>query len=341
MKPKLITIIIQILVWTVLLILPMLITPPPPLDYLPRSMFFNQSMLLLASVFPIGFYYLNYYKLIPLFYLQKKTITYLLSILLSLTILIIISIIFTYLSDNHKLYERRPPFPFLIHSLLLFVVVLFVSLGLRMNSEWKKAEEEIIKIEKEKLNAELSYLKAQINPHFLFNSLNSIYSLAIIKSDQTAEAVMKLSNLMRYVILDVHIPFVPLEKELGYIKNFIELHRLRLADNNQIDFQFSGNSEGLLIAPFILVPFVENAFKHGTSAIDPINIIIDISLVKNRLDFKVNNNKPAKYFENQLSTGVGIENTRKRLEMIYKKNFTLTILETDNTFEVGLTLLLT
>jgi len=210
-----------------------------------------------------------------------------------------------------------------------------------MNSEWKKAEEEIIKIEKEKLNAELSYLKAQINPHFLFNSLNSIYSLAIIKSDQTAEAVMKLSNLMRYVILDVHIPFVPLEKELGYIKNFIELHRLRLADNNQIYFQFSGNSEGLLIAPFILVPFVENAFKHGTSAIDPINIIIDISLVKNRLDFKVNNNKPAKYFENQLSTGVGIENTRKRLEMIYKKNFTLTILETDNTFEVGLTLLLT
>lgn len=341
MKPKLITIIIQILVWTVLLILPMLITPPPPPDYLPRSMFFNQSMLLLASVFPIGFYYLNYYKLIPLFYLQKKTITYLLSILLSLTILIIISNFFTYLSDNHGIYERRPPFPFLIHSLLLFVVVLFVSLGLRMNSEWKKAEEEIIKIEKEKLNAELSYLKAQINPHFLFNSLNSIYSLAIIKSDQTAEAVMKLSNLMRYVILDVHIPFVPLEKELGYIKNFIELHRLRLADNNQIDFQFSGNSEGLLIAPFILVPFVENAFKHGTSAIDPINIIIDISLVKNRLDFKVNNNKPAKYFENQLSTGVGIENTRKRLEMIYKKNFTLTILETDNTFEVGLTLLLT
>jgi sensor histidine kinase YesM len=225
--------------------------------------------------------------------------------------------------------------------LLLFIVMLFVSLGLRMNSEWKKAEEEIIKIEKEKLNSELSYLKAQINPHFLFNSLNSIYSLAIIKSDQTAEAVMKLSNLMRYVILDVHIPFVPLEKELGYIKNYIELHRLRLADNIQINFRFSGNSEGFLISPFILVPFVENAFKHGTSAIDPIYINIDISLVKNRLDFKVNNNKPTKYFENQPSTGVGIENTRKRLEMIYKKNYTLKISDTDKKFEVDLILLLT
>jgi LytS/YehU family sensor histidine kinase len=321
------------------MLLPMIITPPSS-DPMPRVKFIDQFLIPLATILPISFYYLNYYKLIPLFYLQKKNINYVLSVIASLIILILTTKIFTYLSDNQNEFDAKPLFPFVGHSLFLFIVVLFVSLGLRMNSEWKKAEEEIIKIEKEKLNVELSYLKAQINPHFLFNSLNSIYSLAIIKSDHTAEAVMKLSNLMRYVVLDVNIPFVSLDKELGYIENFIEISRLRLAENNQIDFQFSGDTEGLLIAPFILVPFVENAFKHGTSAIDPMKIKIEASLVKNRLYFKANNSKPAKHFENQLTTGVGIENTRKRLEMIYKKNYTLTILETENTFEVSLTLLL-
>jgi len=226
------------------------------------------------------------------------------------------------------------------HSILLFVVVLFVSLGLRMNAEWKKTEEEKIAIEKEKLNAELSYLKAQVNPHFLFNSLNVIYTLATLKSEQTAEAVMKLSKLMRYVILDAHTPFVSLEKELAYIENFIELHRLRLANNNQIDFRISGNTEGLQISPFILIPFVENAIKHGTSAIEPMMISIEITLLNNELQFTVKNNKLTIKSETQNSTGVGIENTRKRLEMIYRKNHTLQINETEKTFEVKLNLFL-
>jgi LytS/YehU family sensor histidine kinase len=211
---------------------------------------------------------------------------------------------------------------------------------LRINAEWKRAEKEKIKIEKEKLNAELSYLKAQVNPHFLFNTLNIIYTLAAMKSDQTAEAVMKLSKLMRYVIIDVQAPFVPIEKEIGYIENFIELHRLRLAKNNQINVHISGNQEGLQISPFILIPFVENAFKHGTSAIEPMIIDITIALSNNELHFQVKNDKLNINPQNYDSTGVGNENTMKRLEMIYKKNYTLQIIESDKTFEVELNIVL-
>jgi len=322
------------------LLMPMLFNPPPAPRGMPQMEVTNPTVNILTSILPIGFYYFNFYLLIPLLYLRKKTFAYILSVIGSLVLIILFSIICFYLLNDHSGSTLRLMPPIFGHSILLFVVVLFVSLGLRMNAEWKKTEEEKVKIEKEKLNAELSYLKAQVNPHFLFNTLNVIYTLATLKSEQTAEAVMKLSKLMRYVILDAHTPFVPLDKELAYVGNFIELHRLRLASNNQIDFRISGNTEGLQISPFILIPFVENAIKHGTSTIEPMMISIEIALFNNELQFTVKNNKLSTKSETPNSTGVGIENTRKRLEMIYRKNHTLQISETEQTFEVKLNLFL-
>jgi sensor histidine kinase YesM len=340
MKPKVITTVIQILVWIGLLLMPMLFNPPPAPRGMPQMEVINPTVNILTTILPIGFYYFNFYLLIPLFYLRKRTFAYVLSVIGSLVLIILFSIICSYLLNNHSGNTFRLMPPVFGHSILLFVVVLFVSLGLRMNAEWKKTEEQKVKIEKEKLNAELSYLKAQVNPHFLFNTLNVIYTLATLKSEQTAEAVMKLSKLMRYVILDAHTPYVPLEKELSYVENFIELHRLRLANNNQIDFRISGNTEGLQISPFILIPFVENAIKHGTSTIEPMMINIEIILLNNELQFTVKNNKLTTKSDTQNSTGVGIENTRKRLEMIYKQKYTLQINETEKTFEVKLNLFL-
>lgn len=340
MKPKVIITIIQILVWSLLLLLPMLFNPPLPPREMPQMVPFNPMVNILTTILPIGFYYFNYYLLIPLLYLRKKTFAYILSVICSLVVIILFSIICSYLFNYYSGNTFRLMPPVFGHSILLFIVVLFVSLGLRMNAEWKKTEEEKVKIEKEKLNAELSYLKAQVNPHFLFNTLNVIYTLATLKSEHTAEAVMKLSKLMRYVILDAHTPFVSLDKELGYVGNFIELHRLRLANNNHIDFRISGNTEGLQISPFILIPFVENAIKHGTSTIEPMMISIEITLFNNELQFTVKNNKLTTKSETQNSTGVGIENTRKRLEMIYKKKHNLQINETAKTFEVKLNLFL-
>jgi LytS/YehU family sensor histidine kinase len=340
MKPKVITVIIQILVWSGLLLLPLLFTPHAAPREMPPMRDFNPMFSIFTTVLPIGFYYFNYYLLIPLLYLRKKTGAYILSVIGSLLLIILVSIVCSFIFTDHSVIGSPGMPPMFGNSILLFVVVLFVSLGLRINSEWKKTEEEKIEIEKEKLNAELSYLKAQVNPHFLFNTLNVIYMLATVRSEQTAEAVMKLSKLMRYVISDAHTPFVPLEKELGYVGNFIELHRLRLANNNEIDYRISGNPQGLQIVPFILIPFVENAIKHGTSAIEPMMISIETELFKNELHFTVKNNKLNTKSESQNSTGVGIENTRKRLEMIYNKKFSLQINETDKTYEVKLNLIL-
>ena len=341
MKSKAITIIIQILVWTGLLLFPLIFSPPSPSGF-DRSLNNNSTEITINFLLLIGFYYFNYYLLIPRYYLKKKTATYIFSVIGSLVTYSLISNIFAYTSHIQRINEFNHKPPQFGPSILFFVVILFVSLGLRINFEWKRSEEEKNKIEKEKLNAELSYLKAQVNPHFLFNTLNIIYTLATTRSDQTAEAVMKLSKLMRYVIIDVQAPFVPIEKEIGYIENFIELHRLRLAKNNQINFLVSGIQDGLQISPFLLIPFVENAIKHGTSTIEP--MIIDISLAlalsNNELQFSVKNDKLNVNPQNYDSTGVGNENTRKRLEMIYKKNHTLHITETDKTYEVKLNIVL-
>jgi len=338
-KPKAISIIIQILVWTGVLLLPLIFVPHPP-RHLPGPESTNYFGIISNFTLLIGFYYLNYYLLIPKFYLKRKTAAYIFFVIVSMVTISLISYIYKYPFNFQYINEFRLRLPLFGPSILFFVVVLFISLGLRINSEWKRAEKEKIKIEKEKLNAELSYLKAQVNPHFLFNTLNIIYTLAIMKSDQTAEAVMKLSKLMRYVITDVHEKFVSIEKEIGYIENFIELHRLRLAKNNQINLHVSGNQEGLQISPFILIPFVENAIKHGTSAIEPMIIDITIALSNNKLHFLVKNDKLNIDPQNYDSTGVGNENTKKRLEMIYKKNYTLQITETDKTFEVELNIVL-
>lgn len=339
MKQKVISIIIQIFVWTGLLLLPIIFSPPAPPGF-PKSESFDSTQITINFLLLIGFYYFNYYLLIPQFYLKKKTAIYIFSIIGSLVAILLISNIFIYSFDIQNINDFNPRPTEFIPTISIFIVVLFVSLGLRMNSELKRAEEEKIKIEKEKLNAELSYLKAQVNPHFLFNTLNIIYTLATMRSDQTAEAVMKLSKLMRYVISDIQTPSVPLEKEIGYIENYIELNRLRMAKNNQICFNISGNPEGLQISPFILIPFVENAFKHGTSAIEPMLIDISIAVSNNELYFSVKNNKLNIISQDDESTGIGNENTRKRLEMIYKENYTLQIIETDKTFEVKLKVVL-
>ena len=130
---------------------------------------------------------------------------------------------------------------------------------LKINSRLKLAE-------KEKVNAELSYLKAQINPHFLFNTLNSIYSLAIEKSDYTATAVVKLSSMMRYVITDASHKFVPLEKEINYISNYIELQKLRIDSSIKLMYTVTGDISDKKIAPLVLISFIENAFKYGVNA---------------------------------------------------------------------------
>src|SRR5882724_6072973 len=143
--------------------------------------------------------------------------------------------------------------------LFLFLVVIFFALMLKIRERWKLTE-------REKIAAELSYLKAQINPHFLFNTLNSIYSLTLEKSDQAPTAIVQLSGMMRYVLDEAGKDMVPLDKEIAYIRNYIALQEARFGASLHLDCSVSGSPEGKKIAPLVLIPFIENAFKHGINA---------------------------------------------------------------------------
>jgi hypothetical protein len=222
-------------------------------------------------------------------------------------------------------------------NLVIFLLVFVLSTGIKVINQWLRSEQRAKEISNEKLHAELSFLKAQINPHFLFNTLNNIYALASAQSDQTAPAVMKLSSIMRYVLTEAKNDLVPLEKEILFTTHYIELQKMRLTDKTSIDFTINGNPLGREIAPLLLLPFVENAFKYGVSTREcsPIHILLDIK--KESLFFSITNHK---HFNSTLrmadNTGIGINNTRRRLDLLYPGRHELIINDKTNEFTVHL-----
>lgn len=217
----------------------------------------------------------------------------------------------------------------LSQKFFLFLLALFLSLSLRIADRWRAAE-------KARLSTELSYLKAQINPHFLFNTLNSIYSLALEKSDATADAIVRLSSFMRYVIREAHDDRVALPKELDYISHYVALQQLRLDDTATVDFQVSGDPAGLEIAPLLLISFIENAFKYGVNPDGKSGIRIRVDILGDTLHLLVENSKVRVFQDEQ--TGIGLENTRARLRLLYPRRHELTIRDEGTTFAVNLTL---
>jgi sensor histidine kinase YesM len=211
-------------------------------------------------------------------------------------------------------------------NIAVFLLIFVFSTGIKVINEWLRSEQRTKEIANEKLHAELSFLKAQINPHFLFNTLNNIYALASDQSDQTAPAVMKLSSIMRYVLTEARNDVVPLEKEIQFTTHYIELQKMRLTDRSSIDFIIKGDPLGRQIAPLLLLPFVENAFKYGISTRErsPIKILLEIN--KDSMNFSITNHKhintTLKLADN---TGIGIHNTKRRLDLLYEDRYKLTI----------------
>lgn len=214
-------------------------------------------------------------------------------------------------------------------SLILFIFVILFSLVIKTRNKLRSAE-------KEKLNAELSYLKAQINPHFLFNTLNSIYSLTIEKSDYAPTAVVKLSGMMRYVLTESSVDFVSLEKEINYIRDYVDLQKLRVGNTAEVRFDVTGDFIGNRIAPLILISFIENAFKHGVNPEQKSSIVIEIKVSGKKLHLIVRNNKVN--LNSDLSNQVGLENTINRLDLIYPSKYTIHFRDKDNEYSVELIL---
>jgi len=180
------------------------------------------------------------------------------------------------------------------------------------------------KVEKESLNAELLQLKAQIHPHFLFNTLNSIYALVIRRDDRAADTLIKLSEFLRYMIRDAHHQHVPLEKETTYITNYIDLQRARLRDSVHIDYKQDGGVAGKSIAPLLLFSFIENAFKHGVNPDEPSAISITLTITGKTLRLVVVNNK-VNVNSMVISTGIGLKNAKERLRLLYPDTHLLTM----------------
>jgi LytS/YehU family sensor histidine kinase len=210
---------------------------------------------------------------------------------------------------------------------LMGIMVLLTSMYLRITKRLSEAEDE-------KVTAELSYLKAQINPHFLFNTLNSIYSLAYKKSDQTAPAIVKLSGLMRYVISDAQEDKVLLSNEVEHLTNYIELQKLRLTEKTKVVFDQQESSGGLSIAPLLLLPFVENAFKYGSNPEKNSEIKIKLFFTENSIQFDVKND--IVNLTDIPSERIGVGNAKERLELMYSGKYLLTISETPDQYSISL-----
>jgi sensor histidine kinase YesM len=220
-------------------------------------------------------------------------------------------------------------------SLFLFLMIVGISTAIRIIRQWQLTEKRALQAEADKTSTELSFLKAQINPHFLFNTLNNIYTLAMMNDEHTAESILKLSNIMRYVTDEVTADFVLLENDINCIKDYIELQRLRLGDSTTVNFSVNGIAEGKTISPLLLMSFVENAFKHGVSKNTPSVIDIAINILPQSVRLFCKNQAFANRNE-MPRTGVGLENTRHRLNHLYPGRHTLTILEQNGFYIVDL-----
>jgi hypothetical protein len=233
----------------------------------------------------------------------------------------------------------RMPKPFMGWPVYNFMLISFLisgfSLGLRFSDKLIKNEKRQKEIEKENLKTELSMLRNQINPHFLFNSLNTLYSLSLVKSDLTPDAIMKLSDMMRYVIQDAKRDQVPLDLEIEYIRHYVDLQKFRLSDNVDLQLAVTGDPGGFEIPPMILIPFVENSFKYGTSSHEKAVILIDIGIQNNMLLFKASN-RIFEGREQQGTFGIGISNTRQRLALIYPGKHDLELTNNGKVFIVNL-----
>ncbi len=223
---------------------------------------------------------------------------------------------------------------YIVDNLYFGTSGLIMSLAVYSSFDALHKEQENKSLREEKTQAELAFLKNQINPHFLYNTLNYIYSLAYPVSNKLADAVIKLSQLMRYMLTENLDGQVDLQKEVDYIENYISIYRLRFEDAFFVDFKAEGDLTGKRVAALLLVPFVENAFKHGVVNDPSRPIRINLKLTGQRLEFTVSN----KISQNQKdhSTGIGLANVRRRLELIYPKQHEFFISNNGQTYKATL-----
>jgi two-component system LytT family sensor kinase len=299
------------------------------------------TVKLIGLTFPLCIFYLNFSILVPKLIRNNKILLYILSVIVLFAVLAPVhryvygSVLPQKFSWYAYVYVDKLSF-WLSFQTLLFenYVYIFFSIALSYVKDFFAHQQRQQELEKEQALTELAYLKSQINPHFLFNTLNDIYALTYQQAKEAPTAVMKLSELLRYMLKESNDKFAPIENEINYLKNVIALYQIGQKGLAYIDLNISGISVHQQIAPLILINFVENAFKHGVvdDLAHPVTISIDID--ENAFNFKVVNQKNTD--QKDATGGIGLRNVKRRLALIYPGQHVLQIENGDDTFTITL-----
>jgi len=285
--------------------------------------------------YAIGAFIINY-VLLPTFFYKKEYLRFFLSVTVIVAIIIVVEEFVL-----EKIYfpdSRGRHFPGVIYSLLDVMPVIMILAGFKFAWDASLKQGEVEELRSYARESELRFLKSQINPHFLFNNLNNLYSYAIEQSPKTPSIILELSSVMRYMLYDCKENFVALPKEIEHLKNFTKLNELQIEERGKVSFRTKNIKPGYQIAPLILTVFIENAFKHSTASQSK-DILIDIAIEVSDtglLEFECKNSFQALGNTDSLSKGIGLENVKKRLQILYPNAHELLIDESNGTYAVVL-----
>lgn len=337
-KNNTVTLFSHVLVWLVLLSIPYILSYGQEQDINRIIAHFWIPLFFYAIIF-----YLNYFVLIDRFLFAKKTLLF---ILINLLIIAIFIILKEQIEDRIfvDLIKKRtnddgngPPLKMIIYvQMLSYMAPLLFAIALKTTKRWVETEAERKEAANYKLQSELQHLHYQLQPHFFFNSLNNIYAMVDLSPDQAKKSIHSLSKLMRYMLYDTNVEFVPLSKEIDFMKKYIDLMKLRVSDKTVVNYSFPNGETGLQIAPLLFISLIENAFKHGVSASKASEINIALSVQDTTVLFKIENDNFPKKTDDKSGSGIGLNNLEKRLQLLYPHKYSFKSDVKNNRFFVTL-----
>jgi two-component system, LytTR family, sensor kinase len=306
------------------------------------------KMTIIFFIFLILFYF-NLNVLVPMYLNARKFLHYFTFIILAITGIVILNyvidevlkipqVLSTIKSRNGGGPPASSALSYSLQMIFPGIFILAISSAIRSVQEALKLEKHKREIENQNLSSELTFLRQQVSPHFLFNTLNNIYALSTFNQKATSDAILKLSEILRYMLYDVSADKISLKKEIIYLHHYIELQKLRLKEDVVIQFNIVENLPDVLIHPMLFIPFIENSFKHGISYMDNCYIHIKMEAQDHQLIFEVENKNNWRLSDHQVDSGIGLENVKKRLNLLYPGKHRLTINDGDENFKIVLIL---
>lgn len=327
MKKNTLQYIIQVIVWGIVFGFPLFFTTKASE---PVTLVRYLGYVFVPVTFMIMFY-TNYFLFIDRILFKKRLIHFLLANLALIVLLSFCMDVWREYYLTHILVEdaRRhlpgpPKMMFILRDGMMMALTAALSVAIRMTENWYVIQGEKKELEKARTEAELQNLKSQLNPHFLFNTLNNIYSLIAIDPDRAQYAVHDLSRLLRHVLYEDKQPFVPLDHELAFMKSYVELMSLRLSDKVDLQVDLPDNGKGMLVAPLLFITLIENAFKHGISPSEKSFVHICLRAEEGQSVYgRIENSNFPKKDNDRSGSGIGLENLRRRLEFLYPGQYSL------------------